>query len=207
MGQSVEWVRLDERGIMTVPVQSPLVIDIETISPDVSAPDLAKDAHRAQLVDVFLYSEAAPNVAYVVGSEHLEALKERLYAEYSKDFVIVGQGFKYDIIVLSRHGLNLNDFCWDDVIHYDHLDDENRVNNHGLAAILKREFKVEYKDDFWKRYRSYLDAPEEERCEYGSRDVYWTAKAYKRLRDRYTASERARQEAVTESLKHGAFRD
>lgn len=195
------WIRLETgRQIEEVGLCAPLVIDVETVSPDVSSPNLAKNPHKAILADVFLYSSGQ---VYVVCPELLADLKDKLYSYYAPDFVLVGQNFRFDLIVLKRHGLDLTEFTWEDIIHYDHLVDATRP--HDLASIIKREFDFTYKDDFWDTYSSYLDAPEEVRCAYGANDVYWEARAYEKLRNQYTSTIGARKAAIEESLKHGNF--
>lgn len=174
-----------------------VALDVECVSPDTSRPDLAKNPHRAVLAEVFLYAPETSDAPLVVQPEALPRLTGAL-----EGVDLVGMNFRYDLIVLRRNGLDLTGYIWNDIMHWDHIVDEN--NPHSLASIVSRIFKIEYKDDFWSKYSSYLDAPEDVRRQYGANDVYYTYHAYIKLKNRYAKASGARSQAIRESLKHGA---
>lgn len=153
------------------------VLDIETVSKTEDPKD-AKNPHKARPVDVQILGRD-DNEVFIFSAEFARPL-----LRLSPQMRLVGQNFKYDLICLAKAGINLTGYRWHDTMLLDALVDEN-ATSHSLDSIVTRLYgKVGYKDDFWDKYESYLDAPVEERLKYGAADIYWTNLVYKKLMEK-----------------------
>lgn len=87
---------------------------------------------------------------------------------------VVAHNFKFDFNFLYRVGVDLRTYgLYADTYLRDHL--INETAEHGLDAIIQRYWQDNYKEVFWKRNKTYHEAPEAERLEYACKDVYYTA--------------------------------
>lgn len=143
-----------------------VVLDVETTS---------KDARAAHLLDIQLSGTEEGHVV-MFGAEHREVL-----LKLAPGVTLVAHNAKYDLHVLYRHGVNLLDRPFRCTVLMGHLVDENR-ESYKLDSYVRELYGSNYKD-FWEKYKSYEEAPEEERLEYGCRDVAYSAKLYERLRE------------------------
>jgi DNA polymerase-1 len=90
---------------------------------------------------------------------------------------IVAHNFKFDFHFLYRVGVDLRRAgLHGDSMLLDHLLDENA--EHGLDAIIQRRYGAKYKDEFWSKYKTYEEAPEEEQLAYAGADILYTRRAY-----------------------------
>jgi DNA polymerase I-like protein with 3'-5' exonuclease and polymerase domains len=141
-----------------------IVLDTETTS---------KDPHRAELVDVQLSITDDTVIMFPGKLCHLLA---------NIQVVIVGVNLKYDFIVLHRTGVDLQSKEFFDLMLVDHLIDENQ--SHSMQSMLKRAgIPFAFKQDFWDKYKNYLDAPFEVRLKYACTDIMMTDMLYKRMKD------------------------
>lgn len=138
------------------------VIDTETTG---------TDPHVCDLVDIQL--GLLDDSVFMFSGEHIRALDDL-------ETQIVGHNLKYDIIVLKRHGVNLIERGFHDTMLMHHLYDEN--SSHALGTVAS-QFGIEssYKDDFWKKYSSYTEAPFDERLDYACSDIVVTDAVYRKL--------------------------
>lgn len=94
--------------------------------------------------------------------------------------LFVWQNMRFDLNMLYNHGVDLlHKQHWDTLL-VQHLLDENMLS-YSLKALIERYCGPEagYKDDFWKTYKSYTDAPLDIRHAYGAADIYWTDYVYR----------------------------
>ncbi len=154
---------------------SVVVLDTETTS---------VNPHEAQLVDI-----------QINGREDDEALNfpaefaHCLLAFNDAPNTLVFHNFKYDLIVLSRvNGLfqQLASRVRDTML-MSHLVDENR-DSHSLNSWVLELTGDTYKDDFWRKHASYLDASVDERLAYSCADIVYTRRLYLHLTARLTQS-------------------
>lgn len=103
----------------------------------------------------------------------------KLLSGLKPDMLLVGQNIKYDFSVLARYDVYLMDRPFHDTMLLDHLVDENE--SHSLGSIAERAGIGSDWKDFWDKYKSYLDAPFEERLEYACNDIIITDGCYKWL--------------------------
>lgn len=141
-----------------------VVIDTETTS---------KDAREARLIDIQMSGKTEDSAVAFDGKflPLLLQLKSRQ----------VYWNFKYDWKVAYHHGVDLRDCPMHDAMLLDHLDDENR--EHNLDSHVQEKWGDKYKEEFWSKYGSYLEAPPEVRLDYGCRDIVYTGRVYRMLRD------------------------
>lgn len=90
---------------------------------------------------------------------------------------LVLQNFKYDYSVLFHNSVDITDKPYHDIMLLDHLVDENR--EHGLNARIQAEFRDNYKEVFWAKYKDFKNAPEEEQDIYACKDVWYTRELYR----------------------------
>lgn len=193
----MEWRYLEREALPDLTSAGVITLDVETVSPDTAAPSLALNPHLAVLVDIFLYAPDISPEVLVLPASRLKELEAQL-DDYRG--TLVGQNFRYDLKALMRAGADLRHLRWEDTMHLHHLVQEEGSNS--LGRMVKEFFNVEYKDDFWTKYRSYTDAPIDTRCEYGARDVLYTYKIYRFVCDKLRRTTGAREAARRESLQH-----
>jgi DNA polymerase-1 len=91
-----------------------------------------------------------------------------------------------DWYMLSKNGYTLDRTKFIDTMLMEHLIDE-RVD-HDLGSMAVRHFNDPYKSEFWKKYKQFQDAPEDEANEYECKDVRYTfnlgLKFLEQLKDR-----------------------
>ncbi len=132
---------------------------------------------KAKLVDIQLsgYTEDEPVVFGAGLSAQLLALNNH---------VLVGHSIKYDIAVLYHNGIDLRGTDIRDTLLLGALLDENRDSN-SLDSYVKELWQDPYKEQFWAKYKSYLEAPQDERDLYSTKDIYYTGKLYQYLLTQY----------------------
>jgi DNA polymerase-1 len=88
---------------------------------------------------------------------------------------------KFDLHFLYHRGINLVNSNWRDTLLLHHLLDENL--QHDLDFLIKRYFKDDYKEKFWAKYKTYDEAPIDEKRDYGGKDVMYTYRLYHALQE------------------------
>lgn len=143
-----------------------VVLDTETTS---------KDPREAKLLDIQMTGYDSDSVV-IFGAEHAKLL---LWISVTQ----VWQNFKYDFLVLLRHGVNLRTghLKLRDPMLMSHLLNENRPS-HSLDSWVQELTGDDYKERFWSTYDSYEAAPLDVRLEYGAKDIVYTAKVYEHLK-------------------------
>lgn len=145
-----------------------IVIDVETTS---------VNPRECTLLDIQL-SGSNEDSAVIFSQEFRELLKD-----ISKSITLVGHNYKFDAHVLYRHGVDLLDRKWRDTLLLGHLLDENR-DSYSLDSYVKEYWNENYKEEFWSKYKSYKEAPEEEKVDYACRDVVYTGRLFREFRER-----------------------
>lgn len=139
-----------------------IAIDCETTSVKV---------REAVLLDVQLTGRNENHVVVFKGDY------AKVLLDLNPSILLIGHNHKYDAHVLFRHGVNLLRNSWRDTLLIGHLVDENRQSN-ALDSYVKEIWQDDYKEKFWERFKTYEEAPEEEKLIYGCKDVYYTKKLY-----------------------------
>jgi DNA polymerase I len=127
----------------------------------------SKEPRKARLLSV---SIAAGDTAYIIPAELLQELSPL------KSRHLILQNFKYDFQVLYRHGLDLTNCTFHDTMLMHHIMDEN--SEHGLDSMVQAYFKDNYKEAFWKQYKTFEEAPKEVQLEYQGKDAIYTYKLH-----------------------------
>lgn len=140
-------------------------IDTETTS---------KKPREAVLLDVQL-SGFEDEEAFVFSEEFADEL-----LRLDSKLTLVAHHYAYDAHVLDRHGIGLLDRKWRDTLLLGHLLDENRPS-YSLDSYVKELWNDDYKEKFWQKNRSYQEASEEDKVDYGCRDVVYTARLYNEI--------------------------
>lgn len=140
-----------------------VVVDLETTG---------LDSFKDEIVDVQLSGRDPESASIFLG--HLSHLLRAL------DTRVVGHNFRFDVTFLSRKGVDVTHWQYQDTMLLSHLENENR-ESHSLDALLKEFYGESHKEAFWSKYKSYTDAPEDERYAYGAEDVIATGKLYRDL--------------------------
>lgn len=107
---------------------------------------------------------------------------------------VVGANLKFDITFLYRQGIDVTHWRYHDIQLIGHLVDENR-DSYSLDSYVKELLNDNYKEAFWAKYKTYEEAPQEARYEYGSKDAYCTRGVYAHLLCR-CAEQGIRQELI-----------
>lgn len=92
---------------------------------------------------------------------------------------VVFWNFRYDVKICFHNGVDLRGLDLRDAMLLDHLIDENRP--HDLDSHIQENWQDNYKEEFWKKYANYQDAPLDERLDYGVRDIIYTRRLYRRF--------------------------
>lgn len=93
---------------------------------------------------------------------------------------VVAHNFKFDFHIMRIAGVDLRHAgLVHDTMLLDHLLDENQ--EHGLDAIVKRNYNDNYKEVFWDDFKTYESAPKDRQIEYACKDVLYTARLYSDL--------------------------
>lgn len=142
-----------------------VVIDVETSS---------TEARTCQLFDIQI-SGTDEDSAIIFSVEHRQALNQ-----LSERLTLVAHNYKFDAHVLFKHGVDLLSRTWWDTLLMGHLVDENR-ESHSLDSYVKELWNDGYKENFWAKYKSYEEAPEDDRISYACADIIYTDKLYRRL--------------------------
>lgn len=142
-----------------------VILDTETTS---------VDPLTARLVDVQI-SGRSDDEAFLFSGEFA-----RLLLTISPHIVLVACYAKYDQHVLYRHGVDLLDRTWRCTVLDGHLADETRPS-YSLQSYVTEIYGGTRKSDFWDKYDSYLEAPEDERTEYACADIVETNTVYKHI--------------------------
>jgi DNA polymerase I len=130
-----------------------------------------KDPRKAQLVDIQM-SGKEPDAAVMFGAQFIQLLGELRALQ-------VWQNFKWDWKVLYRHGLDLRGKPMRDTMLLHHLVDENA--DHDLDSIVKERWNDDYKAKFWGAHKTYQEAPDAAKIDYGCRDIVYTGRFYREL--------------------------
>jgi len=94
-----------------------------------------------------------------------------------KDIILVGHNLKFDQHFLYRSGIDLTDYTVHDTLNMHHLLDET-PGHHKLDDIVKDRYQDDFKEQFWRKYKTYEEAPRADRIEYSCKDVYYTNLLY-----------------------------
>lgn len=90
---------------------------------------------------------------------------------------VVGHNLRFDIAFLHMRGVRV-DWQYHDTLLLAHLENENR-ESYSLDALLKEFYGTSHKEAFWAKYKTYQEAPEHDRFNYGALDVVFTQRLYK----------------------------
>lgn len=90
----------------------------------------------------------------------------------NKAALIFVQNGQVDYEILKKSGLVLDRSKFIDVMLLDHLIDENR--GHSLGEMVLLHFQDNYKAEFWDKYSSFQESPQDEADEYERKDVRYT---------------------------------
>ncbi len=142
-----------------------LVLDTETTS---------TKPREAKLLDIQI-SGRIPEEAFIFDAVYA---KELSHIEPTK--ILVAHHYIYDAKVLLRHGVDLLSYTWRDTLLLGHLADENR-ESYSLGSYVKEIWNDNYKEEFWSKYKTYEEAPEEDQKEYACKDIFYTGKLFRRL--------------------------
>lgn len=143
-----------------------VVVDLET---------KGLDPWKDEIIDVQVLG-SGEDCCYIFSSDYVGCL-----SSITTD--VVGANLKFDITFLYRKGIDVTHWRYYDIQLIGHLVDENR-DSYSLDSYVKELFNNNYKEEFWAKYKSYKDAPEEARYEYGSKDVVCTGRVYEALKER-----------------------
>lgn len=132
-----------------------------------------KDPRVAILVDVQISGRTIEE-AFSFDGKHAHLLRDLTTP------IQIWQNFKYDWLVLLRHGVDLRDRPFRDPMLMSHLLDENRPS-HSLDSWVQELFNDDYKQKFWENNETYLSASNDDRLFYGCQDVYRTRQVYDHL--------------------------
>jgi DNA polymerase-1 len=143
-----------------------VVVDIETTG---------LDGFKDEVIDVQISSKSSESVCIFSG-----ALVGVLRSLTCRPVLHNG---RFDITFLYRRGVDLTHWQYHDTMLLAHLENENR-DSYSLEALIKEFYGEEasHKEAFWAKYKNYQDAPEEERWDYGAKDILQTAKIYESLK-------------------------
>lgn len=157
------------------------VLKVIRYCPKVVAIDCETNSKEARTAILDCFVIANTSVAYKIPAKfikHLETLKDP-----RRTFVF--QNWKYDVMILQRHGVDLFDQQIRDTMLMHHLIDENA--EHGLGAMCQKYFNDAYKEEFWSKYKTFQDAPKEEQLSYVCKDGIYTAKLHAVFSDKLFA--------------------
>lgn len=141
-----------------------VVVDLETTG---------VDDFQDKIIDIQI-SGLEPEQVYIFPGSMAPALKNLTARP-------VGHYLKFDIKMLCRQGLDVSHWKYHDTLLMGHLLNENRESN-SLDSYVKELWGDAYKEKFWARYKSYVEAPRNEALEYGTRDILYTRRLYEFLR-------------------------
>lgn len=125
------------------------------------------DVKKAELLSISV--GVSPDLTYIF--ENHKAVQPFLDAA---NMIFTWNG-AVDAYMLEKSGYKINKSRIVDAMLMEHLVDERL--NHGLGDFALREFDDNYKDEFWKLYDRYEDAPKEVAYEYEMRDGCYTFRA------------------------------
>lgn len=125
---------------------------------------------------------AGETTAYYIEKEYIDEI-----AHLTTPLVL--HNFKFDFAFLQyRHKIDLRTVGVlrqrrriEDTMLLHHLLDENA--DHSLDAIVQEKWQDDYKEQFWAKYKTFKEAPESEQVKYAGKDVLYTGKLYRILRD------------------------
>lgn len=95
-------------------------------------------------------------------------------------FIFHNASFDLKVLAWAGSGLHSN-FQYVDTLILSHLLDEN--GEHGLGALVRKYYDDNYKEEFWTKYKTAQEAPEDELAEYNAKDVYYTHALYDLLKE------------------------
>lgn len=140
-----------------------VVLDIETTG---------LDPWKGEILDVQIMGDDSKSV-FIFPGRYIESLNQ-------VSTKVVGHNLKFDIQFLYRKGVDVSHWRYHDTMLLGHLIDENR-ESYSLDSYVREVFKDDYKEEFWKKYGGYEEAPQEEKYEYGAKDVIYTRELYRRM--------------------------
>lgn len=95
------------------------------------------------------------------------------------DKVLVFHNFTFDMLFLHHYPNMFNGVFVVDTTILAHLIDENQEKS--LDSLIQSNYNDNYKEIFWSKYKTYEEAPEQEKLEYSCKDAYYTYHLYKRF--------------------------
>lgn len=147
-----------------------VVLDTETTGLNV---------HADRIVHIQM-SGVEPHSAVMFDAEHAHLLLKLKVRQVGWNWV----GFDWKM--LKKAGVDLLDYPAHDAMLIDHLVDENR--EHTLDSRVQELFNDDYKQRFWAKYKSYVEAPLSEQLEYACKDIVYTDRVYRHLLYLYSVS-------------------
>lgn len=142
------------------------VVDIETTG---------LDSFKDEIID-FQFSGAGEEDVYIAPATFIHCLKVLTSR-------VVGHNLRFDIQFLFRNGVDVTHWQYHDTLLIGHLLDENRESN-SLDSYVKEYWNDNYKEEFWKTYKTYEEAPTPAAQEYGAKDIYYTGRLYRKFKVR-----------------------
>lgn len=110
-----------------------------------------------------------------------EMLHELLQAPTGVTYVFHNASF--DLKFLAWASVDIcSKFQYADTLIFAHLLNEN--GDHGLGSLVLNYYGDNYKEEFWKKYKTAQEAPESELAEYNAKDVAYTRRIYSELNNR-----------------------
>ncbi len=114
----------------------------------------------------------------------LELLNELIQTPNGIHYVFHNASF--DLKMLSWSGIRLHDsFEYVDTLILSHLLDEN--GSHSLGDLVLKYYGDNYKEEFWTKYKTAQEAPEEELSQYNAKDVHYTLRLFGMLKSSLNA--------------------
>lgn len=89
---------------------------------------------------------------------------------------LVGHHFKFDLHFLYQAEIDLKEFSWGDTLHAHHLLDEN--SPHDLDFLTQKYCDTQYKEKFWGKYKTAVEASRDDLYEYAALDALYTFQLY-----------------------------
>lgn len=137
----------------------------KVISVDTEYSDL--NIRKANLLSISV--GVSPDLTYII--EDFKVIKQ--FIESAE--IIFAWNMVVDWFMLNKSGFSSPKEKWIDGMLMDHLIDERR--DHALGDYALREYNDNYKEEFWRKYGGYQEAPKEVAYEYEMRDGCYTFRA------------------------------
>ena len=124
---------------------------------------------KAKLLSVSI--GVSPNLTYIFDATCYEELDKVSILLDQAEMIFSWNGI-VDWFMISKYSISFDKDKMIDAMLMEHLIDERL--NHGLGDFALREANDNYKQEFWKKYETYQQAPKQEAYEYEMRDGVYT---------------------------------